>query len=182
MAKPTNIVQAYINHQTGDLYADIGKLNLSLTASGVTVTGTGVTDFVGATADVAGEAGLVPLPASGTQGDLLSGGATFRRVRAGKLAGVDIGDSGSVSVQGDFTSASITSSGGTSTITVVMPSMGNTDYVVSVTLESLGTQELDNDVTLTLVKNLSATGFDIFFEETAAVTQNISMNILVMGF
>ena len=39
MAKPTNIVQAYINHQTGDLYADIGKLNLSLTASGVTVTG-----------------------------------------------------------------------------------------------------------------------------------------------
>ena len=113
---------------------------------------------------------------------MLSGGATFRRVRAGKLAGVDIGDSGSVSVQGDFTSASITSSGGTSTITVVMPSMGNTDYVVSVTLESLGTQELDNDVTLTLVKNLSATGFDIFFEETAAVTQNISMNILVMGF
>lgn len=35
MTKPADIVQAYINHRTGDLYADVGKLNLRVVASGL---------------------------------------------------------------------------------------------------------------------------------------------------
>ncbi len=146
--------------------------------------------FVGATADAAGESGLVPTPASGTQGDFLTGGATFRKIRLGvaNLGDIDTSDK-SVTVEGDLTSASWDGQDASGiaigSLTVVFPDIGSTDYMVQLSFEGLTGGALDNDNEFTeqpLIHTRTSTGFLVFLRESTSVAQNLRVHILVIGF
>lgn len=45
---------------------------------------------------------------------------------------------------------------------------------------SFGTADDDNDFESPIIRNITATSFEVWFDETNSVTQNITMNVIVV--
>ena len=103
-------------------------------------------------------------------------------IRAGTAVIGDIGAAaGAQAVTGYFSSANkVNPSGSSSRLSVVYPDLGFIPVVI-VTINSIGTESLDNDVTLPIIRNITSTGFDVFFEETASVLQNIILMAILVS-
>jgi len=98
-------------------------------------------------------------------------------VRVGTAHVGDIGSSsGAQAVSGYLTSASTSSVASATTLTVVYPDLGFVPVVI-VTDKSLGTLGLDNDTRPPPIYNITSTGFNALFEETAAGAQDITLMI-----
>lgn len=114
--------------------------------------------------------------------DLETSLSTIQTTEEAKVRGtITVGDiitaNGTLSVTGNITSANASSSASDTTISIVFPAVINP--IVSITVESLGTVGFDNDITPAIIANLTSTGMDVFFEEVAAVVQNIRLHIVV---
>jgi len=109
----------------------------------------------------------------------------FSPKNRGYFSGLDIGGSvGSLSVSGNITSATASvPSAGDSIITINLAnSMGNTNYKVISTAQSLGSDiNSDNDVSSGVFKIISATQFQIGFREIGTVVQNLRVHIDVIS-
>lgn len=101
----------------------------------------------------------------------------------GYITGLDLGSTtGNISRSGDFTSAVVSSpSSGNSIITINLAnSMGNTNYEVRSTIQSLSTNmNADNDVSKGVFKPISATQFQIAFREIDGENQNLRVHMRV---
>ncbi len=97
----------------------------------------------------------------------------------GTIAVGDIGsDAGARSVTGGLTSASTTNpSAGVTNITLSFPKIINP--IVSIMVESIGSDILDNDLTVPIIRSLTSTSLEIFIEETATVVQNVIFHITI---
>ncbi len=112
-----------------------------------------------------------------------TGAGSSRRIYAGVVHILDIATGTTVAAYGDLTSATKTNpSSGSSNITVNFPDMGDTRYVVSVTMESLLSANLDNDIVIPVVHNRTSSSFEVYFEESAAVEQGLQMHILITEY
>jgi len=107
----------------------------------------------------------------------------FAPKNRGYFTGLDIGvSSGSLARFGDVTSAVATAISGNSFITVNLAnSMGNTNYKVNASVQSLGTLNVDNDVSTGVFAPISATQFQIGFREIDAQSQNLRIHIEVIS-
>ncbi len=108
----------------------------------------------------------------------LSDSGISQQIRGTVAVGDIAGNPGALIVTGGLTSASAavpTSS--TTNITLNFPSIPNP--IVSIVVESLGTDILDNDITIPIVRNLTNTSMEIFIEETGPVGQNITLHIVI---
>lgn len=81
------------------------------------------------------------------------------------------------SITGNFVSATKTAnlSSGDVIRLVMTTSMGNTNYKVNLSVESVGNFEDDNEIKQLVWKKINATTFDIFIEELGNFTQNINV-------
>lgn len=104
--------------------------------------------------------------------------------RVGSVAVGDVGaGSGAVAVTGYFTSASKTSVGtgsANSTITIVYPDLEFVPVILMSVL-SLGTVGLDNDILTPIVGSITSTGCIVYLEETSQVTQNIDIKMILVN-
>jgi hypothetical protein len=92
---------------------------------------------------------------------------------------INIGANPVLPVGGNVVSAAkaaISDSG--NVFSVVIPNMGNTTYPLWFTFESLGTLAADNDaVGVKLIKNKTATGFDLQLIEGSSSVQNLRVHV-----
>jgi len=109
----------------------------------------------------------------------------FAPKNRGYFTGLDIGSSsGSLGVSGNITSvtASVPSSGNSIIIVNLANSMGNTNYKVDSSVQSLGASlNSDNDVSKGVFKPISATQFQIAFREIDGEVQNLRVHIDVIS-
>lgn len=117
----------------------------------------------------------------GPQGATGATGAALQRIVGTVLIG-DIagGTTGSITVTGDITSATKTNPSGRSNIVVNFSSLGTTNYIPMLSFTSFGTADDDNDFESPIIRNMTATSFEVWFDETNSVTQNIRMNVIVV--
>ncbi len=102
---------------------------------------------------------------------------------AGSVTISDIGTGTSTSIAGYITSASKSNPSGTeSLVTINFPDMGTTNYSPMITISSLGTSSDDNEIKLPLIKNITSSSFDVYFEETANVVQDLKINVVLSRF
>mgnify|MGYP003655554219 CR=1 FL=1 len=101
----------------------------------------------------------------------------------GYFTGLDVGGTqGNLSRSGNVTSATVTSTSGNSFITVnLQVSMGNTNYIVESSVQSIGVLNSDNDISKGVFKPISATQFQIAFREIDGVNQNLRVHIKVIS-
>ena len=99
---------------------------------------------------------------------------------AGTVSIGDINAGTAVSVSGGITSATKTNNGGRSTITVNFTSLGTTNYIPMISFTSLGNANDDNDFEAPIIRNITASSFEIFLDETNSVIQNLRINVLVV--
>lgn len=115
--------------------------------------------------------------------DGLSSGGTGNKYGAVFHGDVDTGSVGnSKPVSGDISSAIIgqrTGSGEVVNVTL-SSAMLNTDYLVRIHIQSLGTMQFDNDVRPIPFKIISSTQFQYFIEETGSVIQNLKFHFEVI--
>lgn len=108
----------------------------------------------------------------------LSDSGISNQVRGTILVG-DIGaNAGALTVTGGLISASATvPSAGVSNITLTFPAV--TNPIVSITVEGIGSDILDNDLVMPIIRSLTSTSLDIFVEESAVVVQNVIFHITI---
>lgn len=110
-------------------------------------------------------------------------GASQDRYGTFLLGDVDTGSVGlNYPVTGDIQQAQLTqrtSEGNVVTITL-NPAMADSDYTVKQYIESLGSIEFDNDIQPAVFKKVSASQFQVYFEETSGGAQNIRIHIDVI--
>jgi hypothetical protein len=106
----------------------------------------------------------------------------FAEIQAVLLSGfalvgdIGSGTSGNITVGGEITSASKTNVGGGDThsiITFFFDDVGTTDYAIILNIESLGTDESDNDLKQWVYSNKTSASFIINIEETSGTIQNL---------
>jgi Concanavalin A-like lectin/glucanases superfamily len=99
---------------------------------------------------------------------------------------VDVGDiggtSGVLSIGGNITSASATTTIGTSTITVNFTDQGSLLYVPMLSFHSMGTLNDDNDLEEPIIFNRTTSSFQIYLDETLSVLQNLRVYIMIMPY
>jgi hypothetical protein len=119
--------------------------------------------------------------ATGATGVTGATGEALQRIAGTVLIG-DIagGTTGSVTVSGDITSATKTNPSGRSNIVINFSSLGTTNYIPMLSFTSFGTADDDNDFESPIIRNITATSFEVWFDETNSVTQNITMNVIVV--
>lgn len=102
-----------------------------------------------------------------------------RPTNIGFVTGLNVGaSSGSMTVGGDVASATATSSTNETFITVNLTNaMVNTNFKVNMTIESLGTLGLDNDINCPVFKIVSTTQIQISISETGSSAQNLKVHI-----
>jgi hypothetical protein len=118
----------------------------------------------------------------GTATQFLKADGSVTKITAGHVLIGDLASGTSTTIGGDITSASKSNSGSSSTITVNFADQGSTNFVPMISLTSLGTADDDNDVETPVIRNITATSFDIFLNETNGTTQNLRINIMLMRF
>lgn len=108
----------------------------------------------------------------------LSDSGISQQIRGTIIVG-DLGaNAGSLTVTGDLTSASATNpAAGVTNITLNFPNI--TNPIVSLAIEGVGTDILDNDLAIPIIRNLTSTSMEIFIEETAAVEQNLIFHMTI---
>ena len=99
---------------------------------------------------------------------------------------IDIGDIASGTTIGSYggvvTGGSKSSAGSTSTITVNIEDQDDANYVVAVSVRSLGTDTWDNDQTIPIVTSQNATSFTVYLEETNNTVQDIRLMFIVQRY
>jgi len=102
---------------------------------------------------------------------------------AGSVTISDIGTGTSTSTAGYITSASKSNpTASESLVTINFPDMGSTNYSPMISISSLGTSSDDNEIKSPVIKNVTQTSFDVYFEETANVIQNLKINVVLSKF
>lgn len=102
----------------------------------------------------------------------------------GKVTGIQVGTGGGATAfSGDITGiVDLNVEPSELRIRVTFPSIGTTDYHPILTLKSDDPDwDKDNDV-FCMVKNLTATTFEVLFKEVESLTQNLSLLITVIPF
>ncbi len=103
-----------------------------------------------------------------------------RQIR-GTIALGDVGaGSGALAVTGDLISASRTTPvAGQTLLSVVYAAVPFNNPIIQFSLESLANANDDNDLEEPVFENKTGTTFDMFFQETNSVTQNLVIHVTV---
>lgn len=108
------------------------------------------------------------------------------KVQSGVITIGDLGnDSDDFSLPGALgviTGGSKDSDANTSTVTVNIDTQEDNNYVVMVTVQSLGNADNDNSIEPPVITSKSTNSFTLFFRELATVTQNIRLNVMIQGY
>ena len=75
--------------------------------------------------------------------------------------------------------ASFTSQGSIWNVTITNPLL-TSDYYLDISIESLGTMELDNDIKQIVWKKISNSQFQLYIEQDVVVTQNVKIHVNVI--
>jgi len=106
----------------------------------------------------------------------------FSPKNLGWFTGLDVGNStGSLGVSGNIVSAVAIASNPDSFITVTMQNeMLNTNYLVRCSIQSMGSSNLDNDISREVFVPISTTQFQISIKELNSVVQDLRFHIEVI--
>lgn len=161
-----SLTSAQVNFSNGDIRYDLGPINGDFKRKMYVHT-----DVDGTTKDF-------PLPIVPYAIYAISSGSY-----AGTVTISDIGSGTSASTSGYFTSASKSNpSGSESLITINFPDLGTTNYTPMISITSLGTSSDDNEIKVPLIKNITSSSFNVYFEETSSVVQNLRINVNIQKY
>lgn len=106
------------------------------------------------------------------------------KVQSGVLDIGDIGNNstGTSGAGGVVTGGSKSSDASSSTITVNIETQEDANYVVLLTMQSQGSALLDNDIQHPVIISKGMTSFQVYIEQTADVTQNLRLNVMIQGY
>ncbi|MFN8358426.1 MAG: hypothetical protein U0264_00800 [Candidatus Kapaibacterium sp.] len=109
--------------------------------------------------------------------------ALSSRSYAGSVTIGDVANGTSTTSSGYITSASKSNPSSTeSLITIQFPDLGTTNYSPIISISSLGTSSDDNEIKVPLIKNVTSSSFDVYFEETTGVVQNLRINVVLSKY
>ena len=105
----------------------------------------------------------------------------FTPKNRGYLTGLDVnGSVGSLSVSGDITAASasiISGNDGSNVLVTMSNSMGNTNYVVKHSIQSIGVANQDTNIYPIVFSPVSPTQFRLYVKETSSSIQNLRVHL-----
>jgi len=108
------------------------------------------------------------------------------KVQSGVINLGDIGnnsDDASLSgAAGVVTGGSKDSDANSSTITVNIETQEDPNYVVMLSIQSLGTVNWDNDLEQPIIVSKTSSSFQIYLWDTSLFTQNIRLNVMIQGY